>query len=263
MQTLYVGSGGLGDSVILSTKLLKILSSAHTARDVIMYRHFESSKRVAYEKPLDEFWRLVQKKAEDLVRTFIFTVDFYEHGRFWDVVPKNVFNTATGLTTKVDALCAEPISIVRSSSILGKLNPSYFLTVVADGGGGSRGLTQNAILMLKGAFPDYKIIVLGAKKCITPDGTVNLTGGTTLQEALEVVRHSDLVIGPDGILTYFSAIHSVPTVLVFHEAPLAHSYCVHDLPQAQACALIHQGYVHDASTVIQLANQFIPHPSSR
>jgi ADP-heptose:LPS heptosyltransferase len=99
--------------------------------------------------------------------------------------------------------------------------------------------------------------VLGTKKRVVPDGAINLTGGTTLEEALAMVRYSNLVIGPDGLLTYYSTIHGTPTTIIFHEEPLARSYCVHDLSHATANALIHGGYVHDAQTLISLARELV------
>jgi len=260
MLTLYVGSGGLGDSVILSSKLLNIISSIHSARDTISYLHFESDKRKDYGPVLVAFWELVRTEAMKHIRDFTFDISFYKHGDFWSIVPRYVFNMATGLTTQVDGLCVDPPSIVSKRAIdrIG----SRYVTLIVDGGQETRGLTINAIEELRAAFPAYPIVLLGNKKRDflfhlkpTSYSILNLTGETTIQEALEVVQDSDLVIGPDGILTYYSAMHGVPTTLIFHEAPLIKSYCVHELPYARANVLIHPGYVNDANTLIALAKE--------
>lgn len=253
MLTKYVGSGGLGDSVILSAKLLNILSKTHSAQDAIMYHHLESNKRQNYENPLNEYWKLVQAAAERYVKCFIFKITMYQHSKFWEVVPREVFNLTTGLTTKVDRLCSPPPpEIVRQ-------DPRFYksITVVADGGGGSRGFTTKAIKQLNHAFPNQEIVTLGCKYKELPEDIYNLTDQTTLKDALKIVRSSKMVIGPDGILTYFASIYGVPTLTIFHETPLVNSYNTHCLPQSKGSILIHGGQINDATAVAHLAQEIM------
>ena len=257
METTYVASGGGGDSVIISAKLLNIIYRAHNAQDNIHYVHFESDKRRGYEKLLNTYWQLVQQRAQLFVKTFTFDIQFYPHGKFWDVVPRAVFNKATGLTTQVDNLCSPtPPEIVYPKS---NLLMRKYLCIVADGGGDTRGFTIEASRQIANNFPDYEIVILGSRlKQVQPDRVHNLTGQTTIEQALEYVRGSRLVIGPDGLLTYFSTIYGVPTTIAFHEPQLAFAYCVHDLPQARANAfLTRTNYIHDPTTVINLAKELV------
>jgi ADP-heptose:LPS heptosyltransferase len=248
MLTKYVGSGGLGDSVVIGTKLLKILSNAHWAKDTILYKHFESSKRKGYESALNQYWKLVKNAAERFVATFKFEIEFYPHGKFWETVPRAVFNTATGLTTKVDMLCAHPLQEIVVQ------NPGFSnsIALVVDGGGGSRGFTDNAAKQIVDALPDNTIVALGAeRRADIPARYTNLTGQTTLEEALKIVRSSKIAIGPDGILTYFAAIYGIPSYIVYHEAPLMSAYCVQNLPQSNVYNFVHGGHVNDVTALIE------------
>lgn len=229
MKTIYVGSGGCGDSVIISSKLLNLVLNSHKKNDIIEYKHFESDRRKNYENTLMQYWGLVQNIVKESGKHFNFSVEFYPHGKFWEVVPRNVFNTATGLTSKFDGLCGK-------MPFIGRYLEAYqdFLAFVMDAGGGTRGLSLEIVEKFIQHHPSKRVVLIGSKKIITSYG-YNLTGHTDIETALSIVGSCEQVIGPDGMLTYFAGLSGIKTAIFYHEFPLIEQYHMGKLnPQAFA-----------------------------
>jgi ADP-heptose:LPS heptosyltransferase len=225
MRTKFVGSGGLGDSVVLSTKLMNIVRYMPPGHRV-HYSHFEAEKRAQYKKPLEEYWELVRRALQDYGACLNYQVINYPNGKFWEIVPKHVWNLSTALTTQVDNLCLETppwiVSPIQSDSV----------ALVADGGNGTRGFTDRCLVELIDYFK--KVVILGKKDAskltISTDSSIeDLRGRTTLTEALQRALGAKLVIAPDGILGYAAFIYNVPNLIVFHEPQLINAYWSKDM----------------------------------
>ena len=186
---------------------------------------------------------------------FNFDIKCYPHGKFWDYVPHAVFNTATGLTTKVDDLCAA----IPPSIIAGHYGYNNYMVVVADGGGGSRGISTKAINELYRLMGDkVSIVALGVQHCPHLDpGVINRTSTTTLAEALYIVNDAKTVVGPDGILTYHAAAYGIPTITFFHEARLIEQYSMYDLPLRHGKALVNGGFVDDGQLLVDAIEPYL------
>lgn len=241
MKTIYIGSGGLGDSVILGAKLMNIVDGAHQPGDMVHYTHLESNKRSNYEHALIEYWRLVANYFRSRAIIFTFNVEFYPHGKFWQHVPQKVFNTSTGLTTKVDRLCSK----VPGQLVIPDSGFEQCVAVIIDGGGGSRGISPKACIDFA-EDNNLLVVAIGQKEReINSSKVYNLTGRTCLTEALSIVSGCKAVIGPDGIITYFAAMYQVPTCIFYHAPNLPVQYSLHQLPDRQVVACVTQSIINE------------------
>jgi ADP-heptose:LPS heptosyltransferase len=250
MKTNITGSGGLGDSVILSAKLMNIVRYILPGHR-IHYKHFEAEKRAYYKPLLEEYWELVKQTLQNYEISLIYQVINYPNGKFWEVVPKAVFNTSTALTTQVDGLCHNiPPMIVKPIQ-------SDSVVLVADGGNGARGITKKCLRELADYFK--KITILGKKVSnnfakSTDSKIEDLRGQTTLTEALGYILGAKLVIAPDGILGYFAFIYNVPNILLFHEPQLIQAYWSPNLNR-NSFAYYAGGFIDKAERIISALTQ--------
>ena len=218
-MSTFIGSGAAGDSIIIGTKLLNIIKSMKLCH--VTYEHYETNKHTSYNKLLNDIWTFIKESAEQLGCEFNYTIEFYPNGKFYSIVPQKVFNNATALTTKVDELCIKIPEFKRDWTF-----GNSGITIVTDGGNGTRTISQEGIRQIKSAFPERKITLLGAKTLDIEqtDGIINISGKTKVIDALHIIDWADIVIGPDGLLTYYAYMANVPSLILFHEANLIEQY---------------------------------------
>ena len=243
-----VGHGALGDSVILYAKIWNIIRNLPCC--VVNYRHFESNKKTHYKKTLEEFWQLVSEIFNAHGYKFNFSIEFYPHREFYQHVPQKMNNKGIFLTTEVDFLCYNRPNIIA-------MPQDVPLVIIADGGGGSRGASSAAIEELCKYF-NMKSVILGSKKIHLPhiEKMENLTGATTLEEALGYIGGAELVIGPDGILTYYAFLQRKKNIILFHEKSLINHYWSDKLKRP-SIALHQEGWLKNAKKVIEVSKTLI------
>ncbi|RLD09147.1 MAG: hypothetical protein DRI44_09130 [Chlamydiae bacterium] len=238
-----VGSGGLGDSAILAAKLLN-LEVALPRTATIDYVHLESDKLLKYKEPLHEFWGLIAKYFYKIGRKFNHHIAFYPHGAFWQVVPRQVYNTALGLTTKVDALVAPiPPLFTRPAN-------NDNVVIVTDGGMGTRGIDLKVAQLIADYYNTH-VLLVGANKIDEPNHLKisNLSGKICLAEAIKFILGAKLVIAPDGILGYIAFLWNVPNIIIFHELQLINQYWADGM--RTSVALFHPGRLTDGRKLIK------------
>jgi ADP-heptose:LPS heptosyltransferase len=128
-----------------------------------------------------------------------------------------------------------------------------YVALVADGGGGTRGLTNKCINELA-EFIGKKIVLLGKKVGSRPANWTDSIiedhrGKTSLLEALRYTLGASLVIAPDGLLGYAAFIYNVPNIILFHEPQLIEAYWSADLNRCSV-ACYTGGFANDAGKIL-------------
>lgn len=218
MQIEFMGSGALGDSAIIASKLINI-ASALPIDSSIIYHHYESENKSFYKNSLIEFWNIIKKWCLDSQHhfNFCFSIDFYPKGQIKEVIYNAFKKGQTILTTKVDNLCLMFLPHIVSPTI-------NDIVIVTDGGNGDRNIALNEITKISKHL-NKQITLLGVKKMgANMPNVIDITGKTSLTEAISYVLGSQLVIAPDGLLGYIAFLSNVPNVIYFHESNLRQNY---------------------------------------
>jgi hypothetical protein len=91
------------------------------------------------------------------------------------------------------------------------------------GDNSKRGFLKEAILGVLPAY-DNDMILLGEDFELEHDGVVNLTGKTTIEEAVAILYNAKSFLGYDGFLAYVAMSFGIPTTILWHVVTLPDWY---------------------------------------
>jgi len=213
----FSGCGALGDSVIIATKMLNIISTL-PRKTQINYTHFESNvKKHKYEISLNDFWDIIKNKINNLNLLFNYNIKFYDPELPRGTVHRAMLKMSAGLTTTLDALCFNAIPFVVPI----KNNKTI---IICDGGMGSRCINDQEIDLIFKNFDKSNIILMGINKTKDYDVECDMRGKTTIQHALQIIAGAKNVFSPEGMLVYYAYLQNIPNIMKFSKRSLIKDY---------------------------------------
>ena len=188
---------------------------------VVNYYHYESDNKKSYEDVLKAFWSIIKEHLTSHY-VFNFSILFYRQGTVEKITCAALYQGMTILTAKINSLCAnilpDVVKPIKNNIIM-----------VMDAANGNRSINNGSVIAMSENF-NRPIILLGTKnKNIKMVGVTDLTGKTTLSEAMSYIIGSEFVISPEGALGYLAFLKNVPNLTCFSLSSLMSSYGASEL----------------------------------